>query len=518
MNILRQIIRLKGERHTQRSITKYLGISRNTVAKYLKLIDVSGFDSQELLTLSDEDLDELFSPDPKGPTNKEHYEFLISKFPYFEKELKKVGVTKLLLWAEYKHEHPEGYGYSQFNHYFLAWLKGKDVSMHFEHKAGDKLFIDYAGKKLEIVDRETGEVIKVEVFIAILGASQLTYVQAVFSQKKEDFIDAVGNSLQYFGGVPKAIVPDNLKAAVVKSDRYEPEINESFQDFALHYGTTILPTRSAKPKDKALVENAVSIAYKRIYAPLRKDVFHSVEELNNAIKVELEKHNDKPLQGKDYSRRELFNEIEKSLLYPLPLNPYEFKHFKWLTVQKNSHVYLYDDKHYYSVPYRYTGERIRFIYNNSIVEIYYQQSRIAYHKRDRTPHKYTTVKSHMPSSHNFVAEWNEEKFINWAEGIGEGTSELVRHILSSKAHPEQAYKSCLGILGYVKKVGAIRLESACKRAVEYQSYYYKTVKRILDNKMEDIELHNEEYPQLPFHQNIRGSEYYNYENQIDNDE
>lgn len=517
MTILRQIIRLRAENYSQRAITRYLGIARNTVGKYLKLIEVSGLDCNDLLALSDQDLDELFSPDPKGPNKPENYEYLLSLFPEFEKELKKVGVTKLLLWAEYKNLHPDGYGYSQFNHYFKTWLKNKDVTMHFEHKAGDKVFIDYTGKKLEIVDRDTGEIKKVEVLVAILGASQLTYIQATHTQRKEDLIKAVENAFLYFGGVPKAIVPDNLKSAVTRSDRYEPEINETFLDFAIHYSTTVLPTRAAKPRDKALVENAVSIAYKRIFAPLRKQVFHSIEELNAAIRIELDSHNEKALQGKDYSRRELFNQIEKNVLYPLPTATYEFKQFKWLTVQKNSHVYLHEDKHYYSVPHRYTGEKIKLVYTSSIIEIYHNNTRIAYHKRDYGRNKYTTIKSHMPSSHNFVSDWSEEKFLSWAQSIGEATEVLVKHILESRPHPEQAFKTCIGILAHAKKVGAIRLEKACKRAIECRAYDLRTVKRILDNGMEDIEILEDEY-QLPVHKNIRGSNYYNEGNQINNNE
>lgn len=517
MTTLRQIIRLRSENYSQRAITRYLGIARNTIGKYLKLIEVSGLDCNDLLSLSDQDLDELFSPEPKGPNKPEQYEHLVSLFPDFEKELKKVGVTKLLLWAEYKNEYPNGYGYSQFNHYFMEWLKNKDVSMHFEHKAGDKVFVDYTGKKLEVVDKETGEVKKVEVFVAILGASQLTYVQASYTQRKEDFIRAVENAFIYFGGVPKAIVPDNLKSAVTRSDKYEPEINESFLDFAIHYSTTVLPARAGKPKDKALVESAVNISYKRIFAPLRKQTFYSIEELNAAIRELLDKHNNTPLQGKDYSRRELFEQIEKSVLYALPLSTYEFKQFKWLTVQKNSHVYLHEDKHYYSVPYRYTGEKIKLIYTSSIVEIYHNTTRIAYHKRNYSRSKYTTVKSHMPSTHSFVSDWNKEKFINWAESIGEATTELVSKILESKPHPEQAFKTCLGIFAQVKKAGPIRLEKACRRAIEYRSYDLRTVKRILENGLEDIEIQEDQY-QLPVHQNIRGNNYYNQDNQINNNE
>ena len=507
MTTLKQIIRLKAENYTQRSITRHLGIARNTIAKYLGLIQASGLDCKELLALSDADLNELFSPAPQDPVRMDHFDLLVSKFPHYERELNRVGVTKLMLWSEYKTEYTDGYGYSQFNHYFRKWLQEKEVTMHFEHKAGDKVFIDYTGKKLEIVDRETGEIKQVQVFVAILGASQLTYVQATFTQKKEDFIAATENAFIYFGGVPKAIVPDNLKSAVTKSDKYEPEVNETFLDFSIHYGTTVLPTRAAKPKDKALVESAVNIVYKRIFAVLRNEIFHSLEELNQAIREKLDAHNSMLFQGKDHSRRELFNQIEKDILYPLPLDRYELKQFKTLTVQKNSHIYLHEDKHYYSVPYKYTGEKVKVAYSSSVVEIYHNNSRLAFHGRDRSLHRYTTASNHMPSSHQFVSDWNEEKFITWAENIGSATGLLIRAVLESKSHPEQAYKSCVGILSYGKKVGNIRLENACQRALEFKAHNYKTIKRILDNGLENIDL-QEQY-NLPFHQNIRGSNYYN---------
>lgn len=509
MTIVRQIIRLRAERYSQRAITRYLGIARNTIGKYMGLIQASGLDYPELLALSDEDLDELFTPEPKGPVKQGGFEILESRFLYFEAELKKVGVTKLMLWSEYKTENPDGYGYSQFNHYFKKWLKQKDVTMHFEHKAGDKVFVDFTGKKMEIVDRDTGEVKKVEVFIAILGASQLTYVQATYNQRKEYFLGASENAFIYFGGVPRAIVPDNLKPGVTKSDRYEPEVNETFLDFAMHYGTTVLPTRAVKPRDKALVENAVTIVYRRIFAPLRKQVFHSLEELNQAIRIKLNAHNDTAFQKKEQSRREVFDQIEKDVLHPLPDNRYEFKQFKILTVQKNSHIYLHDDKHYYSVPYKYTGEKVKVAYSSSVVEIYHNNTRIAFHGRDRSLHRYTTVKDHMPSAHQFVSDWSAEKFISWAESIGKSTELLIRAILDTKSHPEQAYKSCVGILSYGKKVGYIRLENACQRALEFNAHNYKTVKRILDNGLESIDLNEPQY-NLPFHQNIRGSNYYDY--------
>jgi transposase len=382
--------------------------------------------------------------------------------------------------------------------------------MHLEHKAGDKLFVDYTGKKLSIVDRQTGEIRQVEVFVGILGASQLTYVEATESQNKEDFIGAVENALIFFGGVPKAIVPDNLKSAVAKSNKYEPILNETFEDFAHHYGTAILPTRANKPKDKALVEGAVKIIYTRIFAALRDQTFFSLQELNRAIQEKLDQHNKTPFQGKSHSRWQFFNEIEKSELAPLPQETYDFKKFSWTTVYKNSHVWLGEDKHYYSAPYRYVGEKVKVVYTKTRVEIYHKQVRIAFHSRDYSAYKYTTQKEHMPSTHQYVSEWSPEKFKNWATAIGKETRELVERIIESKQHPEQAYKSCVGILTFGKKYSNTRLNNACKRALYYQNFNYLTVKNILEKEL-DLEPFEDLFAQqmtFSFHENIRGKEYY----------
>jgi len=511
MTTLRQIIRLKAEGNSNRETHRLLGVSRKAVDKYTKRIDALAISYKDLLILEDPDLNELLESPLKElhPDPEKHFK-LASLFPYLEKELKRVGVTRWNLWAEYKNKNPEGYGYSRFCHLFQQWQKNKEISMYFEHKAGDKVFVDYTGKKLSIVDKQTGEVKQLEVFVAILGASQLTYVEATESQKKEDFIVAVENALIYFGGVPKAIVPDNLKSAVTKSSKYEPILNETFEDFAHHYGTAILPTRANKPKDKALVEGAVKIIYTRIFATLRDQTFFSLQELNKAIQEKLNQHNKTPFQGKSYSRLELFNEVEKSELAPLPQETYDFKKFSWTTVYKNSHVWLGEDKHYYSAPYRYVGEKVKLIYTKTRVEIYHKQIRIAFHSRNYSTYKYTTQKDHMPSAHQYVSDWSPEKFKNLAAAIGKETRELVERIIESKPHPEQAYKSCMGILSFGKKYSNTRLNNACKRALYYQNFNYLTVKNILEKEL-DLQPLEEPFAQqmtFAFHENIRGKEYY----------
>lgn len=508
MNTLRQIIRMKNEGMSNHGLARRLSISRNTIRKYLGLFSVSGKSWAELLLLDDAALNELVNP-VRTP-EKDRFEVLKKRFEYMEKELRRVGVTKWLLWEEYRREAPSGYSYSQFCYHFQQWLGGSDPTMHFEHKAGDKLFVDFAGKKLSYVDPDTAEILEAEVFVAILGASQLTYVEAVRSQKKEDFLSAMSGALEFIGGVSLAVVPDNLKSAVTTPDKYEPELNPTLAEWGRYYGTTILPARAARPRDKALVEGAVKLVYQQIYAPMRNQTFRGLGELNRAIGSLLKIYNSRPFHRRDYSRRDLFAEIEQTALAPLPLHPYEFKKHIQAKVAKNSHVWLGEDKHYYSVPYRYIGQKTDVFYNASTVEIFLDYHRIAFHKRNRQPYKYSTCADHMPSTHQFRSEWSPEKFSRWAEAIGPNTAALITQVLEGKTHPEQAYKSCLGILNMARKqdIGKQRLELACKKAIAFGHHNYKFIERILKNKLEAPEQDTDTQYELPLHENIRGEEYY----------
>jgi transposase len=510
MSKLKQIIRLKTEGNSQRKIAQMVGIHRETVSNYLKQVLAGGISYEQLLTLEEHDLEELFEkPAPPAGIDQQKLGALREFFPYADKELGRVGVDRWNLWIEYKALHPQGYAYSHFCREYRRWNKQQDVAMHFEYKAAEKLFIDFTGKKLEITNRDSGEKIKVEVLVAVLGYSQYTYVQATESQRKECFIEGVENALHYFGGVPQALVVDNLKSAVTKASKYEPILNETFDDFGLHYQTVILPTRPHEPRDKALVEGAVNITYKRIFAGLRDEVFFSMSELNTAIAELLEKkYNAIAFKGKEYSRNDLFTQIEKAQLVPLPQDRYEIKYFKWITVLKSSHVYLLEDRHYYSVHYRYLGERVKLIYTRSKVEIYFKGERIAFHGRNPRAYGYTTVKDHMPSSHQFVSDWNPQKFLDWAQSIGDETKIVIEKILLSRVHPEQGYKSCVGILSFAKRLGKERLNDACKRAVEYQSYNYNSIKSILDKGLDKEQQKQDQQYSLPLHENIRGKEYY----------
>ena len=506
---LKQIISLKMQGQSRKSIAKAVGTSKTTVKKYLQLIESNCWDNELLLSMEDHELESLFTGPPQDMTLR--FADMQGMMEYFVKELQRVGVTRWVLWGEYKNKHPDGYSYSQFCYYLQQYIKAKSATMHFEHEPGDKLFIDYAGKKLHIVDAHTGEIKDVEVYIATLGYSQYTYVEASMNQQKETFIRSTENALHFFGGVPKVLVCDNLKSAVTKASKYEADINSDFMDFANHYHTAVLPTRSAKPKDKAHVEKSVSIIYSRIYAKLRDRVFHTLEELNVAIKEHLAEHNNTLFQGKDYSRLQCFEKDEKNHLKPLPSERYQLKEYYQMQVLKNCHVQLHKDKHYYSVPYRYIGEKVQLICTQTTVSIYHKTERIAVHSRDFRPYKYTTTKEHLPSTHQFVADWNPAKFIKWAASIHADVEQYIKKILDSNAYPEQTYRSCVGILSMEKKVGKERLIAACRRADYFNVYNYKVIFNILNGKLDVMKPDEENSSQmiLPLHENIRGAEYYN---------
>ena len=404
-----------------------------------------------------------------------------------QKALTRPGVTLQKLWEEYIAEYPDGYRSTQFSIHYKRWTGHSGVSMHVEHKAGDKMEVDYAGKKLHIIDKKTGEIRPMEVFVSILGASQFIYVEATESQGQEYFITSCENALEFYGGVPRAIVPDNLKSAVTKSHRYEPKINAAFEDFAEHYGTTILPARVYKPKDKALVEGAVKIVYGSIYASLRVEKFFTLAALNKAIWAELEVLNDRKFRSRPYSRRELFKEIEQGILKPLPPDRYQVRESSSATVMKNGHVCLRKDQHYYSVPYGYTGKKIKITYTSTLVEMYYNYRCIASHKRVRSRYNYSTDVEHLASTHKFITQWNPAYFLKWASNISPNVERLICFILEKKLHPEQAYRSCIGVLSLNKKVGRERLDKACERALEYGRYNYKTVMDILEKGLDKID-------------------------------
>jgi transposase len=507
MSKIRRAIKFHCSGKSKVFISQYLSLSRNTVKKYISLFEAQGLTLGEITQKTDLELETLFShttDEQISPRLQNLYDF----FPHAEREIKKVGVTLYRTWEEYIQKHPDGYQNSQFRYYYKQWGKKVNPVMHMNHKAGDKMYVDYAGKKLSIVDKDTGEKSEVEFFVAILGSSQYTYAEATPSQKKEDFIASVENAMRFYGGVPKAIVPDNLKSAVVKSSRFEPTINETLADMADYYETTVLPARAYKPRDKSLVEGAVKILYRRIYACLKDETFHTIEELNQRIADLLDSHNKRKFTGRPYTRLELFNEIEKDKLSPLPVQRFEIRYQSFATVMQNGHVQLSKDKHFYSVPYQYIRKKVKILYTSTTVEIFFKYNRIATHTRNYALYSYTTITEHLASTHQFVSDWSAPRFMEWANNIDPVVGEYIFKIIESRNHPEQAFKSCMGILSFEKKAGKQRLINACKRALDFGAYSFKSIQNILENNLEMIKDETTDNAELPPHNNIRGKNYY----------
>ena len=508
MSRIRQIIRFYTQGKSKKEISKLTSSSRNTIKKYVHKFIREHLTYEQITHMTDHQLELLFGQVEFAPKDK-RFDELQALLPQIEKRLKQKGMTLQLSWQQYKKDYPAGYNTTQFYKYYREYVRRTQPSMHIEHKAGDKLYIDFAGDKLFITDNETGEVREVEVFVAILGCSQLTYVQAVHSQQKQDFIKACVNALAYFGGVPAAIVPDNLKSAVTKSSRYEPAINDTFADFAEHYNTAIVPARAYRPKDKALVEGMVKIVYRSIYTVVSAEVYTSLHDLNARIRTALEVLNNTPFKARDYSRREQFEQLERSALQPLPTRPYEFKEQLMATVMKNGYVCLAADKHYYSVPYRYISLKVKIMYNSTTVEICHRYERIAVHRRCLDKYQYTKVQEHLAPAHRYLEDWQPEKLIQKARVVHQQVADYITHVIEHKQHPEQAYKSCSGILSLAGKVGAERLAGACKRAASYGIYNYSIIKQILEKNLDALsEEEQQELLSMPEHRNIRGSEYY----------
>jgi len=503
---LKNLIRLKLSGLSNRKVAVELGVSRNTVNGYVSYFESHNLDYGELMELSDKDLDDLFSV--SSEVDKQRFEDLSQYFEYFSKELKKVGCTKEVLWKEYRFKHPDGYMLSQFNHHLNIWLRRIHGSTKLVHKAGDKLYIDFCGKKLSYVDKHSGEVVEVEVFVGVLPASQYTFVRAVRTQSTEDLIVALNACLLYFAGVPQAIVPDNLKAAVIKSHKFAPKINPTLRDFAQHYGCVINPTRTYSPQDKALVENAVSLAYKRIFYPLNKATHFSLEELNKEIQPLLEVYNNQLFSQRNTTRRQEFLSIEKDQLGTLPHVAYEIRRFKQATVQKMGHVYISEDKHYYSVPYRFIGKKVTVCYSENTVEIFSQKNRVALHKRSRSQGGYSTLQDHLSSSAKAYSEWSLAFFQERALKIGTYTHQYITDLINQKPYPEIGYKQALGILMLPKRYTLDRLEQACQRACEIEKRSYHIIENILKNSM-DKEIIEEVNPLINMENpNIRGADYY----------
>ena len=507
MKKIRTIIRLHAQGAlSQRMISRATGVSRPVVGYYLGLFQHCGMSLDEVETMSDSELEARLRPSDARVDPR--YEVLAQELAKISQELGRPGVTRQLLWEEYRSSHPDSYSYTQFCFHLQVYNETSELAMHLEHEAGRRLFIDFAGTKPRLTDSKTAIQREVELYVAVFPASALIYCEATESQTVECVVRATRHCLEYAGGCPEIIVPDNLKAAVTTPDRYEPQINETFEDFAAHYGCVVVPARVRRPRDKALVEAGVNRIYQRILAPLRNRQFHSLDELNEAIAEALEDINEQPMQRIGISRWQRFRSIELAALKALPTQPYEIRRFHQATVGFNYHLYFSPDKHYYSVPWSYRRKKVRIVSGETTVEIYFNHERIATHRRDRTPGGYSTQREHMPSQHRMYAEWSPQQFLNWATKIGPQTRVLIATVLDSREVAEQTFRSCLGILKLTERYDNSRLEAAAGRALIYGVTTYRGVRSILEKGLDRMNPQKTTPFLLPDHGNIRGGEYY----------
>jgi len=508
MSTVKQVLRLHSQGKSKLEIARITGLSRNTVKKYIRLSEECNFSQNRILGCDDEKLEyTLF--EGKKPDHSTRYIDFKGQLDYLLAELKRPRVTRRLLWIEYKKRDPGGFEYSQFCYHLQQAEKARQVTMVINHEVGDMLYVDFAGKTWAVYDGEDQQATKKQIFVATLGYSQYGYVEAVESQRTEDFIAALNRCFTYYGGVPKGIMPDNLKAAVIKTDRFEPKLNQVLEDFANHYGTTIIPARSAKPRDKSLAENLVKHTYSQIFAPLRNQKFYDLHSLNEAIAERLSIYNEKLFQGRTYSRHERFITEEKQALTELPVQRFLLKKYRRITVQKNAHILLTEDHHYYSVPYAYIGKRARVIYTHNTVNVYFQSKLIASHVRNKKPYKYTTVAKHLPSHFQNYQDRSPDYYLKWAFSKGPDVVQIIEKILNQRKHPEQAYRTCDGIKHLSHKVDQDIFKNACRIAVEYGCYQYGFIKALIENGMTDqvLDLPKTSTPR-PNHENIRGKDYY----------
>ena len=506
MRKIREVLKLRQESGLSvRAVAGACQLGRSTVLEYLQRSESAGLGWPLPESLSDEELEARLFPAVFVPSP----ERVLPDMAHIARELRHKGVTLFLLWEEYRRNHPEGYGYSRFCDLYRDYASRLDPRMRQTHKAGEKLFVDYAGLTVDVVDRSTGEVRAAQIFVATLGASDYTYAEATWSQGLEDWTGSHVRAFNFFGGTPEILVPDNLKAGVTKAHRYEPLLNESYAEMARHYGVAIIPARPHRPRDKAKVENHVLNVERRILAPLRDRIFLSLEELNCAMFPLLEELNNRPFQLLPGSRRSLFDEMERELLGPLPVEAYEFATWKKARVAFDYHVSV--DHCLYSVPHSLIKEEVDVRLTQRIVEIFLRGKRVASHARSHQPRRHITCVEHMPKAHQRHQEWTPERIARWARQNGPSTGKVIESIMSNRPHPEQGFRSCLGVMRLGKEFGTERLEAACVRALGIQSPTYKSIASILQNGLDQSVLPDPQ-PELPLlppdHPNVRGANYY----------
>jgi transposase len=488
-----------------------LQISKNTVKEYLRRARAYNQDLSQVLLLSESEMMNVFYSTDNKPPNDRNKVFT-DKVKYWIKELRRVGVTKHLLWEEYRAEHPKGYGYSQFCERLKREIGRRDLTLSLSHVPGEIMQVDFAGKKMSWVDISCGEVHDCQVLVAVMPHSQHTFAIALPSQKVADFIHGLNQALLFFGKLPKVILSDNLKSFVIRADKYEPQFNELCVQLAAHYQIDLQATRVRKPKDKASVENMVRTTYTRIYAPLRDEIFHSLPALNEGIRNQLKVHNTKAYQKKEGNRQDVFQMYEQPVMKDLPSDLFEIKKITKSKVRRDYHIYIGEEKNFYSVPYQYAGRDTKVIYTSKIVEVYLDNQRIAIHSRllCKNAYRHQTNAKHMPQNHS---EWKKARgynaayFLQEAKKVGSATAWAIQHVLLSRIHEAQSYNSCKGILQLGKKYSSHRLENASMRCQKVSKVSYSMLKRILlhnlDQTPEQADLFSP-----PEHGNIRGPEAY----------
>ena len=505
MRKIKEVLRLKwGKGMSNRKIATSSGIGRPTVSEYLRRATEAGLSWPLPADLDDARLERLlFPPLPDLPAQAHG----IPDWPHIHKELRHQGVTLFLLWQEYRQGHPDGYQYSWFCDHYRAWQGKLDVVMRQVHRAGEKTFIDYCGPTVEILCRQTGEVRRAQVFVAVLGASSYTFAEATWTQSLPDWIASHQRAFRFFNGVTELQIPDNLLAGVTDANRYTPVINATYAEMAAHYQTAVLPARPRKPKDKAKVEVAVQLVERWILARLRHQTFFALAELNQAIATLLPDLNDRHFQGQSVSRRDLYEQLDAPALKPLPAQPYEYA--EWCQAKPGIDYHISVQKRFYSVPHALVGQTLDVRLTAETVEVLHKGRRVAVHPR-RGPLRFSTLVDHMPSSHLAHREWSPGRFLHWAQDIGPCTRQVVQQQLESRPHPEHGYRACLGLLNLSRRYSRVRLEKACERALAIRSINYQSIASILKQGLDQQTLEGDSHLQddLPLHDNVRGATYY----------
>jgi transposase len=501
---IKEVLRLHSLGLSQRQIAASCSVGQATVSDYLKAAEVAGLRWPDIADWTDDQVMQSVVPSREKPDHRNQ-----SPEPDYadirhELQTNK-HVTLQLLWEEYREKNPNGYRYSRFCDLYRKWLRKQEVVLRHEHRAGEKLFVDYAGDAIPVHSAAAGDA--AAIFVAVLGASNYTYAEATATQGLADWIGAHMRTFEFLGGVPEIIVPDNLKSGVTKACRYEPSVNRTYEEMASHYGVAVVPARQAKPRDKAKVEAGVLVVERWILAALRKRRFFSLGEVNQAIQELLVRLNDRPFRKRDGSRRSLFESLDKPVLRALPAERYQYG--DWETHRVNIDYHVEFDNHWYSVPYHLTQQEVEVRATASTVEVFHRGVRVSSHGRSYVPHVATTVNDHRPKAHQRYLEWTPSRLVDWAKTIGPATADLFDRIMASKRHPEQGYRSCLGVLRLSKEYTAQRVEAAARRAIALRACSYQSIKSILQCNLDSQAIEPAAAPRPPLdHPNIRGSEYF----------